>query len=1015
MSQVSFPKLEEEILDWWEREDIFQKSLAKESPMGEFVFYEGPPTANGKPGIHHILARAFKDLIPRYKTMRGWHVMRKAGWDTHGLPVELQVEKKLGITGKPEIENLKGSQTKSIEYFNEQCKSSVWQYKEDWEKLTRRMGFWIDMNDPYVTYDNDYIESLWWIIKEVYNKKLLYKGHKVVPHCPRCGTTLSSHEVAQGYREITEPSVFLKFKVKVGNDKVKVGDYILSWTTTPWTLPGNVALAVGEDFTYIKIRIFNNQYIDKKPQYDDIIVAKNIYEKWKNDPNSRMHDLIFSLKQFPSGKEIGEKEKQIGLEFKGKDMIGVEYEPLFPGAIPETVDNYQNAFKVYSADFVTTEDGTGIVHTAVMYGEDDYNLGERIALPKYHTVTEDGKFQFVDTKGILGKLDGLDVKHKDKELENKTTDLIIKYLKSEKLRKLWLQTKYTHDYPFCWRCDTPLLYYAKDSWFIKMSSLRKDLIKNNKDINWVPAHIKEGRFGEWLDGVKDWAISRERFWGTPLPVWECKECGEVKVVGSRAELKELKSDLADDIELHRPFIDAIKFSCPKCQAEMIRDSSVLDCWFDAGAMPFAQIHYPFDNRELIDKEKLYPADYISEAIDQTRGWFYTLLAISTLLGKGTCYKNVICLGHINDKQGKKMSKRLNNIVDPGKVIDTYGVDALRWHFYTMNQPGEPKNFDPLKVGEVVKKKWLILWNVLSFYKLYASQVKTIKKYNPTDHIMDQWILAKLSETTIAVTDNLDRYDITSGARKISEFINELSTWYIRRSRDRFKAGGNQQLAAVVTLGRVLLKLSKLLAPFVPFLAEKLYQELTKHCPVKQDEFKQSVHLETWPDLSKLTEEQKVILAQGEIVRQIVEQALSMRAELKIKLRQPLSKLQVPDSKLPQNLLDVIKDEINVKEVVIGDSLKLDTVISEELRLEGIFREVVRSVNTLRKQAGLTINDTVDLMVVSDSMLLKEMLKKYKDELKKATLVKAIITEKRETENFKEIKIIDSKVWLGLVK
>ncbi len=998
MSHLDFPKLEEEISTFWEKEKIFQKSLDKDSPQGEFVFYEGPPTANGKPGIHHVLARAFKDLIPRYKTMRGYHVTRKAGWDTHGLPVELQVEKELGISGKPQIESLRDNIADSIKYFNSKCKESVWQYKEEWEKLTRRMGFWLDMDNPYVTYENNYIETLWWIIRQVYDKGLIYQGHKVVPHCPRCGTALSSHEVAQGYREVKDQSVYIKFRVKnnelriKGEDNSDVPLYILSWTTTPWTLPGNVALAVGSDFEYVKVRIKNEELRIK----EDLIIAK-----------SRLSVL-------------GQIECEILAEFKGSDLVGVEYEPLFSGAILETVKNYKNAYKVYPADFVTTEDGTGVVHTAVMYGEDDYNLGEEVDLPKVHTVNEDGNFSFKLQASSFKILETLQDKFVKAE---ETEKIIINYLQEQKL--LFKQELYKHDYPFCWRCDTPLLYYAKDSWFIKMSALREQLKNNNQNINWVPSHIKTGRFGEWLDGVKDWAISRERYWGTPLPIWKCQanqnkelriknqeECRNIKVIGSFAELEKLSGQKITDA--HRPLVDEIKIKCEQCGGEMVRDTAVLDCWFDSGAMPFAQIHYPFANKELIDQKNWYPADFICEAIDQTRGWFYTLLAIATLLDQGSPYQNVICLGHINDKYGKKMSKSKGNIVDPWDIMNKYGADALRWHFYTINQPGEPKNFDAQKVEEVVKKNWLILSNVLTFYKMYADQITTVTK-NPATDLLDQWIMAYLQQTVINVTKALDNYDITQAARTLTDFINDLSTWYVRRSRQRFKVGGEPQAQAVKTLGFVLLEFSKLLAPFAPHLAENIYQELIKNCPVKDQSFSQSVHLANWPQLNTLAEPSHNLLQTMTEVRGIVTQALALRAEAKIKIRQPLSTLYIKQNKLPAEYLEILRDEVNVNEVVLGAAeIKLDTEINESLARAGHARELIRTINNLRKQAGLTITDKVVLYLVL-SKHLQSLLEPVLETIQSNTLSEQVVFEQQSDIMAQEINLADEKIWVGIKK
>ncbi len=1015
MAQISFPELEREILDFWEREKIFDKSLKKDSPQGEFVFYEGPPTANGKPGIHHVLARAFKDLIPRYKTMQGYHVARKAGWDTHGLPVELQVEKELSISGKPQIESLQKSVPESIEYFNNKCKQSVWQYKEEWEKLTRRMGFWIDMDNPYVTYDNNYIETLWWIIKQVYDKKLLYQGYKVVPHCPRCGTALSSHEVAQGYREVKDESVYIKFRVSKGNDKVKEGDYILSWTTTPWTLPGNVALAISEKVNYAIVSIIGEDW-----QSSDV---KNLIKNGGTPITGKDNKLYrYILAEDLLDKVLAKSGKEYVMEgiIKGSELVGLEYEPLFPGAILESVENYENAFKVYSADFVTTEDGTGVVHTAVMYGEDDYNLGKAVGLPKVHTVNENGNFAFkiLNTKfNILQTLQDKFVK------DSETEKIIINYLQEQKL--LFRQESYKHDYPFCWRCDTPLLYYAKDSWFIKMSELREKLKANNENINWIPGHIKFGRFGEWLNGVKDWAISRERYWGTPLPIWRCqtgknkntdikirKDCNNIKVISSFAELEQLSGQKI--IDAHRPMVDEIKIKCEHCGGEMIRETAVLDCWFDSGAMPFAQIHYPFENKNLIDDRKWYPANFICEAIDQTRGWFYTLLAVATLLDQGNPYQNVICLGHINDKYGKKMSKSKGNIVDPWQIMDSYGADALRWHFYTINQPGEPKNFDPQQVEDVLKKNWLILWNVFSFYNLYKPAVKEFPT-EPVEDILDQWILAYLKYLVRIVTDYLDNYDITSAARSIADFINDLSTWYLRRSRERFKGGGTTQAQAVKTLGYVLLELTKILAPFTPFLAEKIYQELIKYYPDKKSDFALSVHLSAWPEKKEKTSAELALLQTMNEVREIVTRALALRADAKIKVRQPLSELHIKQKDLPEQFIEILRQEANVINVILGaNEIKLNTVIDDNLAKAGLVRELIRSVNNLRKQAGLTITDKIILYITTADNL-QNLIVEEKEIISKNTLSGKIIFQHKDNLSSKEINFTDEKIWLGIEK
>jgi len=973
-----FAQKEEELVKFWAEKKIFEKTLEKKAPKGDFVFFEGPPTANGKPGLHHVIARAFKDLIPRFKTMQGYKVLRKGGWDTHGLPVELQIEKELGISGKKEIEKLKPTIRESIEYFNELCKKSVWQYKEDWEELSKRIAFWLDYDNAYITYKPEYIESLWWIIKQIWNKGLLYKGFKVVPYCTRCGTSLSSHEVAQGYEEIEENSVYLKFKLKkdqkFNHYKSDNNTYILSWTTTPWTLPGNVALAVGENIDYILVRLGK----------ENLIIAK-----------SRLN-VIDKLNQEYRAEEY----------FKGADLIGLEYEPLFPEVIPETTENFKNAYKIYAADFVNIEEGTGVVHTAVMYGEDDYELGEKVKLPKFHSVDEAGKF-------ILAL--------KKYNLENKyvkapeTEKIIIGYLKDKGY--LLAEEMYKHDYPFCWRCDTPLLYYAKPSWFIEMTKIKKQLLDNAEQINWIPDYIKKGRFGEWLEGVKDWAFSRERYWGTPLPIWQCEKCNHVVCLGSFEELEKMSGKkLGKDFDPHRPFIDEIEFKC-KCGNKMKRVPEVADVWFDSGSMPFSQWHYPFDNKKLIDKKEQFPADYISEAIDQTRGWFYTLLAVSTLLDKGAPFKNVICLGHLNDKHGKKMSKSKGNIVDPWYIINKYSADALRWHLYTINQPGDAKNFDEKNVDEVVKKVILIWQNTLKFYKLYAE--KKIKPDQDSTHILDKWVLAEFNQLVNLVSKYLDEYNIIDAARKIQEFINNFSTWYLRRSRDRFKGVDKKDKNyALATTNYVLLNLSKLCAPFVPFIAEEIYQELNGE--------KESVHLENWPAVSAELIDTK-LLEQMETARKIIEQALAVRAAAGIKVRQPLNKLYITKKSLAEELFFLIKDEVNVKEVEMvdkfpsGDNFKvgadenykvcLDIEIDKDLQLQGNARELIRQINAQRKELGLSISDLVKISYETKSSELKETLAKFGEEIKANTLTKELVEGKGK----EELEINGEKILISIKK
>ena len=1142
----SLPKIEEEVLKFWKLNGIFEKSVSRRSAK-TFVFYEGPPTANGRPGFHHILARSFKDVICRYKTMQGFRVPRKGGWDTHGLPVEIEVEKQLGLKSKKEIERY------GVEKFNEACRVSVWKYKDEWERLTDRMGFWLDMEHPYVTYENSYMESLWWILKEVHKKKLLFEGRKVVPWCPRCGTVLSSHELALGYREATDESVFVKFKLKPTNDKqqtTRIGSqefkdvFILSWTTTPWTLPGNVALAVGEDIEYA---------VTEKSGETFIVATES-----------------------PLGKQLG----HVGIHFRGKDLVGLKYEPLFDVKPLQTAAAYQ----VYPANFVTTTDGTGVVHTAVMYGEDDYQLGVQVGLPQHHTVDEQARF----TKDVA-EFTGRTVKHKDPAIEKETTESIIAAL--EKKGALLKRETIVHEYPFCWRCSTPLIYYARTSWFIRMSALRGKLLAANKTVNWVPAHLKEGRFGEWLREVKDWAISRARYWGTPLPVWRCEQCAATEVLGSIAEVasklpkstntyilvrhgeaesnvkgvlaswpeskpfhltrtgraaeerlaKEIAkvrpdliiaSDLTrtketaaivaaactapvtyderlremgfgelnggpvepfkklfpytrarisqkpaggesfgdvrtrmhlfvrncesrhqgkrivvvshgdplwqlrgvlegwtmedmltegtpghawypkhgtlltascrpmprnrfGELDLHRPYIDEVSYPCMRCRVSrdpakrdgmMRRVPDVVDVWFDSGAMPFAQAHYPFINGQTVNnKQKIaYPADYISEAMDQTRGWFYTLLAVATLLGRPAPFRNIISLGLVLDKAGQKMSKSKGNIVDPWTMIEKHGVDTVRWLFYTMNQPGEPKRFDERDLTTVSRELFGILYNSFVFWNTYGNDKRqtTNDKRPEATHMLDRWILARLNETIRQATAALESYDPGSAARAVGEFTSDLSRWYIRRSRRRFSAfasGFGEQavprdyLEASQTLGYVLTTVAKLLAPFTPFFAEALWQALgvtnNKQQTTNKRQTADSVHLQDWPMGNKRqTTNNKQLIADMVEVRRIASAGLAARSAASVKVRQPLTSLKVKSLKLKgkSELLDVLMDEVNVKEIRFDAKLAaevvLDTTITHELREEGRRREFVRSVQELRQDAKLSPKDFIALAV-----------------------------------------------------
>jgi len=1159
---------EEKILEFWRENKIFSKTLSTSKGKREFIFYEGPPTANGKPGIHHLEARAFKDVIPRYKTMQGFHVRRKGGWDTHGLPVELQVEKKLGLNSKKAIEEY------GIAKFNQECRESVWEYLDAWNKFTERIGFWLDQDNPYVTYDNSYIESVWNVVKKINDRKLLYKDYKVVPWCPRCGTALSSHELAQGYEDVKDLSIYVKFKIKDQKDT-----YVLAWTTTPWTLPGNVALAVGKNVDYVKIKTNGEFLILAKARLSIIIEPHEIVE-----------------------------------EFKGGELIGFEYEPLFP-YLTETISEsekpkLEKAYKIYGADFVTTEDGTGVVHTAVMYGQDDFALGTQVGLPKHHLVNLEGKF----IKGT-GFLENRFVKEKD-ENGKPTLDIdIIKYLTDKNL--FFNKENYQHSYPYCWRCHTALIYYARDSWYIKMSDpkIKKKLISENQKINWEPAHIRDGRFGEWLREIKDWAISRERYWGTPLPVWQCESCKKIDVIESISDLKEktrksgnkyfmmrhgetdtnlknmvstiinsgshltergkketmktaevfkkeeidiifispfnrtketakiiqeilglgdenvcvdkrlgemmVKSyegktwdeyhndfpkkieyfDQAKDgdeslqdvkkrvmnflfeleekyqnkkiliithggpvwlatagakmlnaentlalirnkkdfyylgnsemqklfftpfphnenyeLDLHRPYIDEISLVCvhsassgKACGGSLARAKEVMDVWFDSGCMPFAQDHYPFENEKWIEG-KGYPADYICEAIDQTRGWFYTLHAVGMLLGRGRAYKNVICLGHLLDASGKKMSKSLGNIIDPWIMMGKYGVDTLRLWMYSVNQPGESKNFDEKTVALVYQQVFGLLYNVLAFYELYRDKKIETNDRPKSKNILDIWILTKLDELIKLITDNLDNYKFLEPTRALRNFIGNFSTWYLRRSRERIKNGDEE---ARQTLYFVLKNLAKLMAPFAPFAAEDIWLKL------KTNDDKESVHLAKWSasQTKWFSFGKKNVMKEMQIVRDIVTLGLEARQNAGIKVRQPLAKLEIKNYKLGGKYLELIKDELNVKEVIqnknIENQVKLDVNITSELKQEGDYRELAHALQDMRKKLGLTPSNIISIVFETDETG-KELIQKFETDMKKTVLVSRVefrkndgpASAKNSSETMQEIKIDD---------
>ena len=888
----NFPEQEKEILKFWEKEKIFEKSLKKTEDCSRFVFYEGPPFANGLPGIHHLLARAFKDTIIRYKTMRGFFVERKAGWDTHGLPTEIAAEKKLGIKTKSDIEKI------GVEKFIEACKESIFTYKKEWEEFTHRIGYWLDFKNAYITCKNDYVESLWWILKKIWERDLLYEDYKVVPYCPRCGTSLSSHELAQGYKKIKEKSIYVKFKLKTQNSKFKTTTknlkfeniYLLVWTTTPWTLPGNVALAVGKDIDYVKVKYGLNKLLKAQ----DASGNKNIM-KTDSIANANPNTFCILAKEQLIDILGDQAHKFIEKEFKGKDLLNLEYEPLYNFIKPN-----KPAYRVIAGDFVTTEEGTGIVHIAPAFGEDDMRVGKENNLPVLMPVDAEGKFKKEITPWV-----GMAVKNAN---DNDANPLIIEDL--EKRNLLFSTEIYEHDYPFCWRCNSPLIYFAKNSWFIKMTKVKKQLLKNNEKINWIPKHIKKGRFGEWLNEIKDWNLTRERYWGAPLPVWKCKKCGKIKVIGSVEELEKLSNEKIQD--LHRPYIDKVVFKC-ECGGEMKRVVEVIDCWFDSGAMPFAQQHYPFENKEKIDKGLSFPADFICEGMDQTRGWFYTLLAISTLLELDPAYKNVISFGLVLDANGQKMSKSKGNIVKPQEVIDKFGVDCARFYFYTINQVGEPKKFDMKEIQDLSRKFFGTLQNSYAFFEIYAensqqpiaplallrNEMRAGNSQQPiSQNLLDEWIISCLNNLNFQVVKNLDSYNIMNAARLLENFIDDLSNWYIRRSRRRFQKPKDEKEKneAVETLGYVFLKLTKLLAPFTPFISEKIYRNIqvsnSKFQILPTDrQVPNSVHLCDWPKVDENLIDEK-LEERMKKVREITTEALAQRAIIGIKVRQPLNELRI---------------------------------------------------------------------------------------------------------------------------
>ena len=906
-TDLNFVDREKQVEKFWKDEKIFEKSIDSRRKGTPYVFYDGPPTANGKPHIGHVLTRVIKDMIPRYRTMKGYMVPRKAGWDTHGLPVELEVEKMLGLDGKEQIEEY------GLAPFIDKCKESVWKYKGMWEDFSRTVGFWADMDNPYVTYDDNFIESEWWALKTIWDKGLLYKGFKIVPYCPRCGTPLSSHEVAQGYKAVKERSAIVRFKVK-GEDA-----YFLAWTTTPWTLPSNVALCVNPEETYLKVKA-----ADGYTYY----IAKALADK-----------VLGRLA------EEGKDAYEVLETYVGKDLEYKEYEPLYKCAGDAAEKQKKKAHFVTCDGYVTMTDGTGIVHIAPAFGEDDSRIGRNYELPFVQFV--DGKGDLTAETPYAGKF----VKDAD--------PLVLKDLDAE--GKLFDAPKFEHDYPFCWRCDTPLIYYARESWFIKMTAVKDDLVRNNKTINWIPASIGEGRFGNWLENIQDWGVSRNRYWGTPLNIWEC-ECGHQHSIGSREELYKMSgNEKAKTVEFHRPYIDEITITCPECGKQMKRVPEVIDCWFDSGAMPFAQHHYPFENKDLFEQQ--FPADFISEAVDQTRGWFYSLLAESTLLFNKAPYKNVIVMGHVQDENGQKMSKSKGNAVDPFNALETYGADAIRWYFYTSSAPWLPKRFSGKAVQEGQRKFMGTLWNTYAFFVLYANidnfdASKYTLEYDKLP-VMDKWLLSKLNSTVAEVDSNLDQYRIPEAAKALQDFVDEMSNWYVRRSRERFWAKGMEQdkINAYMTLYTALVNICKAAAPMIPFMTEDIYQNLVRSNDASAPE---SIHLCDFPVVNKDHIDKKLEEDMEDVLDAVV-MGRACRNEAAIKNRQPISRMYIKaDFTLSEFYQEIIEDELNVKEVVFTDDVRDFTSYTFKPQLRTVGPKYGKQLGGIQKHlAALDGNAAMD--------------------------------------------------------
>ena len=1041
LKEDGFVGMEHEVSKKWKEKDIIKKSFDTNKGKRYFTFYDGPPTANGMPHAGHIITRVMKDIIPRYKVMKGYRVIRKAGWDTHGLPVELEIEKKLGISGKQQIEEY------GVEKFTKECKESVFKYVHIWEEMTNKVGYWVDMENPYITYDNKYIESVWWALKELWKKDLLYQGHKVMPYCPRCGTALSSHEVAQGYKDVKDLTCIAKFKLK---DEEK---YVLAWTTTPWTLPSNLALCINKAYDYSEVKV--KVGTEDEAKYEIYIIANQLVENVLKD-----------------------KEFEVLRTFKGTELLGKKYEQLIPFAKPEG-----KAFEIIHGDFVTLDEGTGIVHTAPAYGEDDNIVCKQNNIPIINLVDKEGKF-IEEVKPWAGRF------------VRDCNEDICEWLKQE--NKLFSKEKHLHSYPHCWRCDTPLLYYPKESWFVAMSKLRDNLVENNNKINWYPETIKTGRFGKFLENVIDWGISRDRYWGTPLPVWTCEDenCGHQECIGSIEELKDKAIDAPEKIELHKPYIDNVHLKCPKCGKKMVRAKEVIDCWFDSGSMPFAQWHYPFENEQLFKDN--FPAQYISEAIDQTRGWFYTLTALGTALFNKTPFENCIVLGHVLDGKGQKMSKSKKNGVDPLYLLDTVGADATRWYFYTGSAPWLSSRLSLENVQESQRGFLSTLWNIYSFYVLYAE----IDQFDPTQYknfessnIMDKWIISKLYTLNINVDKKLESYDITGAANLIEEFTDELSNWYVRRNRERFWAQEikDDKIGAYVTLYKVLIDLSKIAAPFVPFITEEIYQNLVVGLEPNAIE---SVHLCGWPEI----EESKIDLKLEEemdLAYKIVKLGRSARNSVNIKNRQPLSEMLISVNYLPEYYENIVRDELNVKKIIHGADMSeyvdfeikpnlpvlgkqygklipkikneiakknqmelankvkngekeqieidgetieldannllitmqgkegfafagegeigvvLDTHMTEELLEEGFVREILSKIQNMRKDKGFEVMDNI-ILYVYDNQKLLDIIEKNKESIMKDTLAKEIVYNNKEIE-YIDVKINGENLKLNLAK